>query len=183
MSHTSYHLLPTTALWCGRAGDLQTDEGGNQTREQSDKQKPGTRGPDFWSWALSMVQFCLLQLQPRWNYALTKKLLFADLFIHSFHEHICCLVAELCQTLCDPLDCSLPGSSVQARILEWFTIPFSRGSSQPKDLTHISYIFCISVRFFTTEPPGTPLMNIYAQSVGCHFLLHHEHVYWATNCQ
>ena len=40
-------------------------------------------------------------------------------------------------TLCDSMDCSLPGSSVhgilQARILEWVAIPFSRGSSQPRD--------------------------------------------------
>jgi len=46
-------------------------------------------------------------------------------------------VAHLCLTLCDPLDCSPPGSSVheifQARILEWIAIPFSRGSSQPRD--------------------------------------------------
>ena len=39
-------------------------------------------------------------------------------------------VAQLCPTLCDPIDCSLPGSSVhgipQARILEWVAIPFSR---------------------------------------------------------
>ena len=43
------------------------------------------------------------------------------------------LVAQLCPTLCDPMDCSLPDSSVhgilQARILEWVAIPFSRGSS------------------------------------------------------
>ena len=43
------------------------------------------------------------------------------------------LVAQLCLTLCDPKDCSMPGSSVhgilQARILEWVAIPFSRGSS------------------------------------------------------
>ena len=42
---------------------------------------------------------------------------------------------QLCLTLCDPMDCRLPGSSVhgilQARILEWVAIPFSRGSSQP----------------------------------------------------
>jgi len=47
------------------------------------------------------------------------------------------LVAQSCPTLCDPMDCSLPGSSVhgilQARILEWVAIPFSRGSSQSKD--------------------------------------------------
>ena len=46
-------------------------------------------------------------------------------------------VAQLCLTLCDPMDCSLPGSSIhgifQARILEWVAISFSRGSSQPRD--------------------------------------------------
>ena len=45
----------------------------------------------------------------------------------------CCLVAKLCLTLCDLMDCSPPGSSVhgisQARILEWVGISFSRGSS------------------------------------------------------
>ena len=47
------------------------------------------------------------------------------------------LIAQLCPTLCNPMDCSLPGSSVhgifQARILEWVAIPFSRGSSGPRD--------------------------------------------------
>ena len=49
----------------------------------------------------------------------------------------CCLVAHSCPTLCDPMDCSPPGSSVhgisQARILEWVAISFSRGSSRPRD--------------------------------------------------
>ena len=49
------------------------------------------------------------------------------------------LVAQSCPTLCDPMDCSPPGSSVhgilQARILEWVAISFSRGSSQPRDKT------------------------------------------------
>ena len=52
--------------------------------------------------------------------------------------------------LCDPMDCGPPGSSVhgilQARIQEWVAIPFSRGSSQPKDPTLVS---CIAGRFFT----------------------------------
>ena len=43
---------------------------------------------------------------------------------------------QSCQTLCDPMDCSLPGSSVhgilQARILEWVAMPCSRASSQPR---------------------------------------------------
>ena len=52
------------------------------------------------------------------------------------------LVAQSCPTLCDPMDCGLPGSSVcgilRARILEWVAMPFSRGSLQPKDWTWLS---------------------------------------------
>ena len=54
------------------------------------------------------------------------------------------LVAQSCLTLCDSVDCSPTGSSVhgilQARILEWGAIPFSRESSQPRDQTRVSYI-------------------------------------------
>ena len=53
-------------------------------------------------------------------------------------------VAQSYLTLCDPMDCSLPGSSVhgifQARILEWVAISFSRGSFRPKDRTQVSRI-------------------------------------------
>ena len=46
-------------------------------------------------------------------------------------------VSQSCLTLCDPMDCSLPGSSVhgifQAIVLEWIAISFSRGSSQPRN--------------------------------------------------
>ena len=53
-------------------------------------------------------------------------------------------VAQSCPTLCDPVDCSLPGSSLhgilQARILEWVAISFSRGSSQPRNQTWVSRI-------------------------------------------
>ena len=55
-----------------------------------------------------------------------------------------CEVALLCPTLCDSMDCSPPGSSVhgmlQAGILEWVAISFSRGSSQPRDRTQVSHI-------------------------------------------
>ena len=65
------------------------------------------------------------------------------------------LVAQLCPALCNPMDCSLPGSSVhgilQARILEWVDIPFPRGSSQPRDWT---WGFCIVGRFFTIWAKG-----------------------------
>ena len=60
------------------------------------------------------------------------------------------LVTRSCPTLCDPMDCSLPGSSAhgisQARILEWVAIPFSRGSSWPRGQT---WVFFIAGRFFT----------------------------------
>ena len=59
------------------------------------------------------------------------------------------LVAQSCPTVCDPVDYSLPGSSVlgifQARIPEWVAIPFSRGSSQPRDRTQVS---CMAGQFF-----------------------------------
>ena len=59
------------------------------------------------------------------------------------------------QLFCDPIYCSLPGSSVhgisQVRILEWVAISFSRVSSWPRDPTQVS---CIAGRFFATEPPG-----------------------------
>ena len=65
------------------------------------------------------------------------------------------LVAQLCLTLCDPMHCSPPGSSVhgilQTRMLEWVAIPSSRGSSQPRNRTQVS---CVAGRHFTSEPPG-----------------------------
>ena len=57
---------------------------------------------------------------------------------------------QLCLTLCDPMDCSCPGSSVhgilQARILEWIVISSSRESSQSWDWTPFSYVSCIGRR-------------------------------------
>ena len=53
-----------------------------------------------------------------------------------------CVCAQLCPTLCDPMDCSPPASFahgiLQERILEWVDISFSKGSSPPKDLTQVS---------------------------------------------
>ena len=65
---------------------------------------------------------------------------------------LCVSVAQSCLTLCDPMDCNPPGSSVhgisQVRILEWVAIFFSKVSSWTKDQTRVS---CIAGRFFTTE--------------------------------
>ena len=73
-------------------------------------------------------------------------------FLHVAIQFVCvCVwVAQSCLTLCDPRDYSPPGSSVheilQARILEWVAISFSRESSQPRGLTRVSHI---AGRFFT----------------------------------
>ena len=72
-----------------------------------------------------------------------------------------CMHAKLlqsCPTLCGPVDCSPPDSSVhgilQARILEWVAMPFSRGSSPPRDWTHISYV---SLHWQAGSLPPLPL--------------------------
>ena len=65
-----------------------------------------------------------------------------------------------CLTLCNPMDCSLLGSSVhgilQGRILEWVGMPFSRGSSQPRDWTRIPCLLPWQVGSSPLAPPGKP---------------------------
>ena len=80
---------------------------------------------------------------------------------------VCCAQSlQSCATLCDPTDCSPLGSSVhrilQARIVEWVAISYSKGSSRPRDQTCVS---CIAGAIFTTEPPGKPFSLL-------------EHVIW-----
>ena len=98
-----------------------------------------------------------------WAGAWTSWLLhpFSGYLLHSVTY--CSLPAKLlqsCPTLCGAMDCSLPGFSVhmmlQTRTLEWVAIPSSRGSSQPRDWTHISFVSCAASGFFTTEPLGKP---------------------------
>ena len=70
---------------------------------------------------------------------------------------LCAKSLQSCLTLCDPMDCRPPGSSVygilQARKLEWVSLPSSRGSSPPSDRTCVSCNSCITGKFFTAEPP------------------------------
>ena len=66
------------------------------------------------------------------------------------------MLTQLCPALCDPMDCSPPGSSVheilQARLLEWVSISFSKVSSRHRDRIHVPCVPCGF--FFTTEPSG-----------------------------
>ena len=70
--------------------------------------------------------------------------------IKTSQERLKVLAAQLCPILCNPMNCSPPGSFLhgilQARILEWVAIAFSRASSRPRDQTWVS---CIVGRFFT----------------------------------
>ena len=90
-----------------------------------------------------------------------------------------CSVARLCLTLCNPIDCSPPGSSVHgnfhARILEWVAISYSREQSQPRDQTWVSCASCISRQILyhcttweaTLKTVGSSL--IFATSWMCYF--------------
>ena len=72
------------------------------------------------------------------------------------------LVTQSCPSLCNPMDCSLSGSSVhgilQARILEWDAISFSRGFSWPRDWTLVSFIGGNSL---PSEPSGKPKESVH----------------------
>ena len=99
---------------------------------------------------------------------------------------VLCLVVQLCLTLCDPMDCSPPGSSVhgisQTRILECAAMPSSRGSSWSRDQTQVS---CTAGRFFivwvTREAPICRILNfkraLSALKIGC---VWHALCFWAT---
>ena len=69
---------------------------------------------------------------------------------------MCAKSIHLCPTLCDPIDCSPPASSIhgilQSRTLEWVAAPSSRGSSLSRNQTQVSMLPALASRFFTTEP-------------------------------
>ena len=110
---------------------------------------------------------------------------------HPLSVLCCCrfLFAQSCPPLCDPMDCSPPGYSVygilQTRIPECVAMPFSRGSSQPRDQTRVSYS---AGGFFTTEPPGKPLTAVLPsgktqdiQGKRCRGKEKKSQGYWATD--
>ena len=93
---------------------------------------------------------------PPGQVSLCSKLLYSKSLTFKHKWKLKVLVAQSCPTLCTPMDCRLPGSSVhgisQARILELGGISFSRGSSWPRDRTCFSclqVVCCIEGRFFT----------------------------------
>ena len=119
-----------------------------------------------------MLNFCLTTIPMFLSPCVTKSCqpiaIFSQLFIQvkynifPYSEKVKLLLTQLCLTLCNPMECSPPGSSVhgilRARILEQVAIPFSRGTSQCRDRTRVSctaysllseppYLFNLSIAF------------------------------------
>ena len=99
------------------------------------------------TWSCAEVCVCLLELH---RSVCVCVCVCVCMYAHCFVFWVCCCccsVSKLCLTLCDPTDCSRPGSSVhgisQVRILEWVAISFSRGSCRPRDQNCTSSVFCI----------------------------------------
>ena len=101
---------------------------------------PGCHNLSFFEcWALSQLFYSPLSLSSKGS--------LVPLHFLPLEWCVCvCLVTQLCPVLCDPLDCSLPCSSVhgisQTRILGWVAISSSRGSSGPRDRNCVSCVSC-----------------------------------------
>ena len=82
-------------------------------------------------------------------------------------------VAQSCPTLCNPVDCSLPGFSIhgilQARILEWVAISFSKESSRPREQTQVSRIPGRRFNLWATRSNETYLMANFGDFSICIF--------------
>ena len=130
----------------------------------------GGQGVTFWGW-LPLSGFCLpssghwwVRLPALLNWISTGHSLPLSC---GFCLLCVCSVAQLCLTICNPMDCSPPGSSVHgifpARMLEWIAISCSRGSSWPRDWTHIFCGSCIGRQILyhwaTWETTRSPLIT------------------------
>ena len=91
---------------------------------------------------------------------------FVPWFLNNFYQcAVCANSLQSCPTLCTPMNCTPLGAFVhgilQARMLEWVAMPFSRGSSQSRDRTHISYVSWIGRQVLYHEHHlGSPLLLI-----------------------
>ena len=104
--------------------------------------------------------------------------------------YVLCLVAQSCPTLCDPVDCSPPGSSVSVDagvywMLEEYCrntgvgpMPSSRGSSQPRDWTHVSHM---ADRFFTIWVIREPKLMCTSSKIPSKIVFHETLISWYYN--
>ena len=91
---------------------------------------------------------------PQRHQNIKKSAIVSTMLNSPMHAHL-----QNCFTLCDPMNCSPPGSFVhgilEARILEWVAMPSSRGSSRPRDRTWVYYT---GRQVLYTTPAGKPLL-------------------------
>ena len=121
----------------------------------------------FWERVLEM-KFKWIIMIPVVGFPITRQIFGGKDIWWKYHvmTNQCVLVIQLCPTLCDPMDYSPPGSSVhgilQARILEWVAISFSRGSSQHRCQTRVSCISYIGrwIHYHCTTWEALPLTSV-----------------------
>ena len=143
----------------------------------SHRQMPSTLGPLGFMTSLTLassVPSTLLETRIlpdlEYNFMISKFL--SDDYLHRLlNECLCAKLLHSCLTLCDSMDCSPPGFSVhmilQARILEWVAISFSRGSSPPRDWTQVSVSPILAGEFFTTKTTWEALFGDQEKKI-CH---------------
>ena len=105
-----------------------------------------------WLWTKWMNQDCKIYTRLIWGSLLPQ----STWWITWTFQILCVPSCSVVSDSCNPRDYSLPGSSVygflQARILKWVAMPSSKGSSQPRDQTHPSYLsLTLAGRFFITR--------------------------------
>ena len=110
-----------------------------------------------------LLTFSFLKLQRLWSVWRCHSNPAGEGLVLGCYGIVCvCSVAQLCLTLCDPMDCSPPGSSVHgilwARILEWVAISFSRRSSRPRDLGLLNLLHW-QVDSLPLVPPAMALLR------------------------
>ena len=126
-----------TLPWTQRSNSLSLERTGARLVFFSGRHKDGA------SAGRNLKSFHFVQALERGPHLVTRLWYFLLCFLYFvLLPFVLVLITQSCPNLCDPMDCTLPGSSVhgilQARILEWVAISFSRESSQPKDQTRVS---------------------------------------------
>ena len=140
-----FSKLLLDSCWLYVTGGRHTpwDRGQQRARASPTWQSRGCLFRVQWTVLYVVHKFSSIWITPSERFPLGTETLFC------LSPCVCMCVQSLqsCLTLCDPMDCSPPGSSVhgilQARILEWLAMPSSMGSSQLRDWTRISCVSCI----------------------------------------
>ena len=145
----SYHELDSSGMRVAvdKGKDLCRDWGARRMLAETDPAQPPSCWPSVFICRRPSGSplGCFIHYSSHWFTSQRLQLTWL-LFLVFLNHPCCCLssVTQSCLTLCNPMDCSLPGSSVHgitpARIWKWVAISFPRGSSQPRDQTNIPCI-------------------------------------------